>query len=214
MVPSVRLQHALRIELLPPIFVVRVCGHCLGLGHLRLAGLHVPVDADRRREEVARHAQLGCRVRHVNVDQHAVVHDLALGRVDESHPAHVRGQLVHLVERAVAQRQCRAAVRRLTQVQHTELVGRGRGKLVLLDIHAAHPIALSLQLLDQVSADETTRSTYDCFFHAFLSARAIANAMAAAVRTMSTCSSFIVGYNGRVASRAANLSVTGRDTPG
>jgi len=136
MVPSVRLQHALRIELLPPILVVRVCGHCLGLGHLRLAGLHVPVDADRRREEVARHAQLGCRVRHVNVDQHAVVHDLALGRVDESHPAHVRGQLVHLVERAVAQRQCRAAVRRLTQVQHTELVGRGRGKLVLLDIHS------------------------------------------------------------------------------
>ena len=40
---------------------------------------------------------------HVDIDQHAVVHDLAFGGMNEAHAAHVGGQLIHLVQRAAIQ---------------------------------------------------------------------------------------------------------------
>jgi hypothetical protein len=42
------------------------------------------------------------------------------------------------------------------QVQQPELIGLGFGELVLLDIDAADPVAVALQLLDQMPADEAT----------------------------------------------------------
>ncbi len=125
------------------------------LGHFRLAGLHVAVDADRGGEEVARHAHLRGEVGHVDVDQDAVVHDLALGGVDKAHPAHVGRQLVDLVKGAVVQGQRCLAVLRLAQVEHHKLVGlRGR-KLVLLAVDAAHPVAFALQPLNQMASDKS-----------------------------------------------------------
>src|SRR5213593_1585468 len=65
---------------------------------------HVPIHADRRREEVPWNgSQRGC-VGHVQVDQGVVAHDLALGGVNETHAAHVCGQVVDLVEPVARQR--------------------------------------------------------------------------------------------------------------
>jgi len=106
---------------------------------------------------------------HVDVDQRAVVHDLALGRVDEAHAAHVRRQLVDLIERARVERQRRLAVRLFAQVEQQELIGLGGRELVLFDVHPAHPIPLALQLLDQVPANEPSGATDECCFHTLLS---------------------------------------------
>ena len=45
--------HALGVELLPAVLVVRIGGNGLLLVHLRFAGLHVAIDADRGGEEIA-----------------------------------------------------------------------------------------------------------------------------------------------------------------
>ena len=57
---------------------------------------------------------------HVDVDQRAVVEDLALGGMDEAHPAHIGSQLVDLVKAAIGQRQRFAAVLLQAQVAAPE----------------------------------------------------------------------------------------------
>ena len=104
-------------------------------------------------------------MRHVDVDQHAVVHDLALGRVDEAHAAHVGRELVDLVEGAAVQGQRGPTVRRLAQIQHHEFVGRRRGELVGLAIHTAYPIALRLEPLHQMAGDEPASAADQCSLH-------------------------------------------------
>ena len=104
-------------------------------------------------------------MRHVDIDQGAVAHDLALGRVDETHAAHVGGQLIDFVDLPAGNRQRGLAVSRFAEVQLQELIGGGGGKLVLLDVHPADPIPLALQFLDQVAADEATRTTDHRFLH-------------------------------------------------
>jgi hypothetical protein len=101
----------------------------------------------------------------MDVDQRVVVHDVALSRVDEAHPSHIRRQLVYLVKHAAVDGQRLPAVVRLPQIQQPELVGLGWRELVLLDIHAAHPIAFPLQLFHQMSADEAAGAADQRFFH-------------------------------------------------
>ncbi len=109
----------------------------------------------------------------MDVDQRAVVHDVALSRVDEAHPSHIRRQLVYLVKRAAVDGQRLPAVVRLPQIQQPELVGLGWRKLVLLDIHAPYPIAFALELFHQacpepcrgVPADEAASAADQRFFH-------------------------------------------------
>jgi hypothetical protein len=42
----------------------------------------------------------------------------------------------------------------LAEVEQHEFVGLGRCELVLLDVDAAYPVALALELLDEVAADK------------------------------------------------------------
>ena len=54
---------------------------------------------------------------HMYVDQGAVVHDLALGRMDEAHASHIGRQLVHLVKSTVIQNESGSAILFLAQVK-------------------------------------------------------------------------------------------------
>jgi len=162
------LGNALGIELLPTVFVVGVCRDGFRFRHLRLAELHVAIDADAGGKEVPRHAGDGGAVGHVDVDQGAVAHDLALGRMDEPHPAHVGRKLIDLAGGLVSDPDGGLAGGLLAQVQEQEFGGSAGGKFRGFDVHAAHPIALALEPFDQVTADESTGSAYDRSFHLLL----------------------------------------------
>ncbi len=103
----------------------------------------------------------------MDIDQDAIAHDLALGRGDESHATHVSSQLVHFVKRTLRQGQSCLAILLLPEIQQQEFIGLGLGKFVLLDVHAAHPVSLSLELFHQVAADESSCTTYKSLFHVF-----------------------------------------------
>ena len=105
---------------------------------------------------------------HVDIDQRAVAHNLALGRVDEAHTAHVGRKLIDLVSGLALDPDGGLTSGFLTQVQEQEFVGGAGGKVGGFDVHAADPIALALEPFDQVTADESTGSAYDRSFHLFL----------------------------------------------
>jgi hypothetical protein len=169
LVPLVGEGHPLRVELLPAILVVGLARVGVVFGQVRLVRLLVAIDASRRREEVARHAPGRRGVAHVGVDQQAVVEDLALVGVDEAHAAHVRGELIHLVDGLAVDENGLDAALRLTEVELQELVGGGRAELVLLDVHPADPEALLLQPLDQVTSDESPGTADNRSLHGRLS---------------------------------------------
>jgi hypothetical protein len=86
------------LELLPAVLVVgqgRVSGVLVQGG---LAGLHVPVDAHRRGQEVPRHPGPDGGRDRLGADEDVGAQDVRLGPGDELHAAHVRGQLVDVVE--------------------------------------------------------------------------------------------------------------------
>jgi hypothetical protein len=92
---GIGLSHTLGVEFLPAILVVRVGGNGIRLSENRFTGLHIAVDADRRREKVTQHAHSGGCINHMNVDEGAIVHDLTFGGVDEARAADVCGQLMY-----------------------------------------------------------------------------------------------------------------------
>jgi hypothetical protein len=98
-------------------------------------------------------------VGHVEVDQAAVAHDLALGGVDEPHPAHVGRELVDLVE-GLAGRRAHGGLagREVAQVDDVKVVGRGGRELGPLLVGAADPVAVPRQTLHEVAADEPARA--------------------------------------------------------
>ena len=85
--------------------------------------------------------------------------------MDEAHTSHFRRQLIDLVERAPIQRQRLAAIRFLPEIELLEFVRRIGRPFMRLDIDTAYPVALSLEFLDQMAGNETTRTAYKCFFH-------------------------------------------------
>ncbi len=104
-------------------------------------------------------------VGHVEVDEGAVVHYLALGGVDKAHATHVGRQLVDLIEGAIPKSESGLAVLGLSQVEQQELVGRGGGELVLLDIHSPDPVAFLFEFLGQVATDKATGAAEQGFLH-------------------------------------------------
>ena len=154
-------RRALGVELLPAVLVVGQGRVGLGLVDLGLVRLHVAVDAGRRGEEVAGHAGGGRGVGHVQVDQAAVAHDLALGRVDEPHAAHVGRELVDLVEGlAVLGAHGRLAIGRVPQVDPLEVVGGGGRELGVLLVGATDPVAVLHQPPHEVAPDEAPRPAH------------------------------------------------------
>ena len=90
-------------ELLPAVGVLRLGG--IGVLFLERGRVHVGlfefgVDAGRGTEQVAADPVDARRLERVGVDQDVVVQDLGVVLGDESHPAHVGGQAVHLLDPA------------------------------------------------------------------------------------------------------------------
>ena len=86
--------------------------------------------------------------------------------MDETHTAHVGGQLVDLGE-MVSRLQTQSALAALgcAQIEELEFVSvRGR-ELWLFDIDPAHPVVPGLQESGQVMADEATGATDESCFH-------------------------------------------------
>jgi len=98
----------------------------------------------------------------VNIDQGAVPHDFALSRVDESHSAHVGGQLVNL-SRSPGNRGL--AVFRLSQIEEQEFIGLTGREFRALDIHATHPVTFSFQSFYEMTPDEPTRAADNSLLH-------------------------------------------------
>jgi hypothetical protein len=86
----------------------------------------------------------------MQVHQRVVAHDVGLVRLDEADAAHVRGQVVDLVDVA---RGLETGVE-APQVEALELVGAARLELRRLQVDAAHPVAVGDEEAHQVVADE------------------------------------------------------------
>lgn len=144
-------------ELLPAVA-------CLGVGRVRVFFfegseignvLFIPrINARRRGKEVALHAVDAGGVEHVRVDEDVVVRDVSELRGYIADTAHVGGKVVHLMDAAGGLQ----SVMPEAQVEQLEFVGRGGLKFGLFDIDAAHPIALCLEALHEMMADETSGS--------------------------------------------------------
>ncbi len=102
----------------------------------------------------------------MDIDQGAVPHDLAFGRVDEAHAAHVGGQLEDLVEGPLRRFDRGPAVFFVPEVQNPEIIGRRRRELGVFQVDAPHPIAVLFQPSHQVTPDESARAADQGFFHA------------------------------------------------
>jgi hypothetical protein len=93
----------------------------------------------------------------MDVDQHVVVHDDRFVMLDEADPAHVRGEVVHVLDAAVHRA---LAVLPAPQVEEHELVG-GRGLEVrCFDIDSPHPVSLGPQRANEVVSDEAARTRH------------------------------------------------------
>jgi len=75
--------------------------------------------------------------------------------------AHIRGKLIDFVKSAIYYGTYEV---RVTEISDDEVTGFGIGMLMQLDIHASYPHAFASQTLDQMAANEPTRSAYKCCF--------------------------------------------------
>jgi hypothetical protein len=96
----------------------------------------------------------------MDIDEGAVAHDFALGRMDEPHATHISGELIDFVKGAHAKFQSGQAVVGLAQIQEQEFVSGSRRKFMFLDVYATNPVTLALQFLYQVPTDETSGSAH------------------------------------------------------
>src|SRR6476619_6301087 len=84
---------------------------------------------------------------------------------DVAGPAHVGGALVDLVEPAIDDI---ATIGRLAQIRDNEVVGLGFSVFRKLQIHAAHPKALTLQALHEVRSNKPSRTANQSALHDYL----------------------------------------------
>jgi hypothetical protein len=87
------------------------------------------------------------------------MHDVGvvLAGEDVTRAAHVGGQLVNFVEAAIDRR---LAELHLSQIANDEVVGLGFAEAWVFQVDATYPNAYPLQPLDEVAADEASRTTY------------------------------------------------------
>src|SRR3989442_6006040 len=107
----------------------------------------------------------GRGIYHIDVDQRVVAHDVAFGRVDESHASDVRGELINDVEPRGLIGQGFTTSLGISQIENLKVIRCGFTKFRRFDINPANPIPLLLQALHQMTCDKTTRSAYKCLSH-------------------------------------------------
>ena len=82
-------------------------------------------------------------------------------RRDKAHAAHIGSERVHLVDSVGSLE----AVFAPPQVQYRKLVRRARLVLRMLEIRASYPVALLLEIADQMVPDEPTGPRYQDSLH-------------------------------------------------
>ena len=142
-------------QLLPAVAI-------LGVGRIRVRFLErrdvglllevAGIDAGAAREQIALHFVDPRRLEHVDVDQHAVAHNHRFVVLDEADPAHLGGEAIDLLDPPSRQE----AVVELAEVEDLELVGTAGGVLGELLVDPTDPVALVLEVIDEVVADEAT----------------------------------------------------------
>jgi hypothetical protein len=92
------------------------------------------------------------------------VHDVGvvLAGEDIAGAAHVRGQLVHLVEAAIDGRTARCDI---GEVPDHEIIRLGGRVLGVFEVDASDPAAFALEALHEVTADEAPSSAYQNVLH-------------------------------------------------
>src|SRR5437773_11541329 len=88
--------------------------------------------------------------------------------MNEPHPTHVGGELIHLVEtrgRGITQLKCPYTAGGFTQIEELELIGRRWRKLGSLDVYTAHPVPVGLQALHEMAGDESPCTTNQSSSH-------------------------------------------------
>ncbi len=85
--------------------------------------------------------------------------------MDETHAAHVRGQLIHLVKGpSVGGPDRQLAVFLGAQVKNQEVVSRCPREFWMFLVDSAHPVSVPFEPFDQVAGNETGGTAYQCFF--------------------------------------------------
>jgi hypothetical protein len=92
----------------------------------------------------------------VNVDHGTVAGDIGVESGDVADAAHVRRQVVHLVDSPAGDQ----AVVEAAEIQELELVARARLVLGVLDVDTAHPVALIHQVLHQMVSDKAAGTSH------------------------------------------------------
>mmetsp|Transcript_46583 Transcript_46583/g.93993 ORF Transcript_46583/g.93993 Transcript_46583/m.93993 type:complete len:397 (-) Transcript_46583:35-1225(-) len=152
---GVRERHFFRVELLKPVRVLRLGRprHRLFQAHAFWVQLEVlVVHARRRRVKVARHPVHAGSLEHVEAEHGVVEEQHALVGLNETHPAHVRRQVKHLV---AAFGGVDAALD-APQVELLELVAEvlGLHEFVVLPVRADHIPPFAAHTLGQMRPDE------------------------------------------------------------
>jgi hypothetical protein len=103
---------------------------------------------------------------HVNVDESAVSHDLALGVFDETHAPHICSELIDFIEDIAMGRSHRCqTVRWLSQIEKKELIGCRLREFGLFEIHSPYPIPFPFQSFHQMTSYKTACATDQGFSH-------------------------------------------------
>ena len=92
------------------------------------------------------------RLQHVGVDQDVVARNVCQAGGDVADAAHVGGQVVHLVDLSRGQQ----GIVPVAQVEQLEFIRCRLFVLGQLDVHAADPVSVGPEALDQMVPDEST----------------------------------------------------------
>src|ERR1039458_1409608 len=95
----------------------------------------------------------------LKVDHRVIVEDLRVMGGDETHPAHVRGERIDLVDVTCR----RSAVLPAAKIQEQEFVAVRGTEFRFLDVHAADPVSVAFETAGEMTPDESTRSGNENF---------------------------------------------------
>src|SRR5262249_49702198 len=151
-------------EFLPPVSVLRLCRICVFFFEwcdISFGLTILWVNTRRRTIKVAFDAiGPGC-FESMNINERVVVQDLGMIGGDEHHATHIGTQGIDFID-SVGRLQ---AILPSALVKLQKLVSTTRLIFRRFQIGPSHPVALPLQVLNQMMADEATGSSYKCFCH-------------------------------------------------
>jgi hypothetical protein len=111
----------------------------------------VRINTGRGAEEVTRNAVHASRFKRVYIDQGVVAKDNGMVGRDETHPSHVRGQRIDMVDSSRGQETFVQAA----EVSQLELVGVRLSVFRNVKVHTSDPVSVLFQRGHEMVADES-----------------------------------------------------------